>query len=117
MIDNIIVGKHEANIGISDISDHLPLIFKSYQPKLYKKQPLSLTTRAINEQKCENLHDKSANDAYTGFQLKVQEILDTEAPIKTIRIKPSNILQEPWMSPGLLKSVKKQKVLYKKNHY
>ena len=127
LIDNIIVGKQEANIGISDISDHLPLIFKSYQPKLYKKQPLSLTTRAINEQKCEmintrlqdidwnkNLHDKSANDAYTCFQLKVQEILDTEAPIKTIRIKPSNILQEPWMSPGLLKSVKKQKVLYKK---
>ena len=41
LIDNIIVGKQfhdfEANIGISDISDHLPLILKSYQPKLYKR--------------------------------------------------------------------------------
>ena len=57
LIDNIIVGKqfydYEANIGISDISDHLPLILKSYQPKLYKKQPLTITTRAINDQKCE----------------------------------------------------------------
>ena len=34
LIDNIIVGKqfhdYEANIGISDIRDHLPLILKSY---------------------------------------------------------------------------------------
>ena len=48
LIDNIIVGKqfhdYEANIGISDINDHLPLILKSYQPKLYKKQPLYITS-------------------------------------------------------------------------
>ena len=57
LIDNIIVGKqfynYEANIRISDISDHLPLILKSYQPKLYKKQPLTITTRVISDQKCE----------------------------------------------------------------
>ena len=43
LIDNIIVGKqfqeYEANIGISDISDHLPLVLKSFQPTLYKKKP------------------------------------------------------------------------------
>ena len=61
-----------------------------------------------------NLHEKSVNDAYSYFQGKVQEILDQEAPIKTIRIKPNNILKEPWMTPGLLKSVTKQKVFYKK---
>ena len=41
LIDNIIVRRqfqeYEANIGISDISDHLPLVFKSFQPTLYKK--------------------------------------------------------------------------------
>ena len=41
LIDNIIVGRqfqeYEANIGISDISDHLPLVMKSPQPALYKK--------------------------------------------------------------------------------
>ena len=65
LIDNIIVGKqfheYEANIGISDISDHLPLILKSYQPKLYQKQPLTITTRAINEQKCEAINSKLQN--------------------------------------------------------
>ena len=44
----------------------------------------------------------------------MQEILDTETAIKTIKIKPSKVLKEPWMSPGLLRSIKKQKLLYKK---
>ena len=131
LIDNIIVGKqfhnYEANIGISDISDHLPLILKSHQPKLYKKQPLTITTRDINEKKCgaistklqnidwdNELHSKSANEAYNCFHTKMQEILDTETPIKTIKIKPSKVLKEPWMNPGLLRSIKKQKLLYKK---
>ena len=131
LIDNIIVGKqfhdYEANIEISDISHHLPLILKSYQPELYKKQPLTITTRAINEQKCEaintklqnidwdiELNSKSANEAYTSFHTKMQEILNAETPIKAIKVKPSKVLKEVWMSPGLLRSIKKQKQLYKK---
>ena len=131
LIDNIIVGKQfhnfEANIGISDISDHLSLILKSYQPKLYKRHPLSLITRDINEQKCEvinsrlqdidwnvELLDKSANEAYSWFQERIQEILDNEVPVKTVKVKPNKILTEPWMSPGLLKCTKKQKRLYRK---
>ena len=62
LIDNIIVGKQfqdfEANIGISDISDHLPLILKSYQPKLYKKHPQTLTIRDIYEQKCDVINSR-----------------------------------------------------------
>ena len=89
LIDNIIVGKQfhnfEANIGISDISDHLPLILKSNQPKLYKKQPLLITTRDINEAKCNNINSrleeinwtlnldgKSVNDAYTYLQTSIK---------------------------------------------
>ena len=92
-----------------------------------KKQPLTITTRAINEEKCDaintrlhnidwdnELHSKSANEAYTCFHTKMQEILNTESPIKTIKIKPNKVLKEPWMSPGLLRSIKKQKQLYKK---
>ena len=132
LIDNIIVGKQfhnfEANIGISDISDYLPLILKSYQPKLYKKQPLLITTRAINEAKCNNINSrldeinwtlnldgKSVNDAYTYLQAIIMEILDQESPIQTIRIKSNKILKEPWMTPGLLRSVKKQKTYYRKS--
>ena len=60
------------------------------------------------------LLDKSVNEAYTCFHMKVQEILDAEVPVKTIKVKPNKILNEPWMSPGLLRSIKKQKYLYRK---
>ena len=86
-----------------------------------------MTTRTIDQNKCNNinnklhevdwnglLHDKCANEAYICFQTKARNILDTEAPTKTLRIQPSRILREPWMSPGLLKCIQKQKSLYKK---
>ena len=60
------------------------------------------------------MHDKSASEAYQYFQAEVKNVLDTEAPVKTVKIKPSSILREPWMSPGLLMCTKKQKLLYKK---
>ena len=59
LLDNIIVGKQfhnfVANIAISDISDHLPTIMNSYQPNLYKKQPLSMTTRVFNDEACSSI--------------------------------------------------------------
>ena len=130
LIDNIIVGRqfqeYESNIGISDISDHLPLVMKSPQPTLYKKMTLSLATRSMDTSKCNKIHnrlqevdwkdllqDKDANESYICFQTEFKSILDTEAPTKTIKIQPKRILKEPWMSPGLLKCVQKQKLLFK----
>ena len=131
LLDNIIVGKQfhnfVANIAISDISDHLPTIINSHQPSLYKKQPLTMTTRALNETACakiiealnsidwnQQLLNKPVDDAYTSFHTKTQEILDMISPIKQIKIKPSKIMKDPWMSPGLLKCVQKQKSLYRR---
>ena len=58
--------------------------------------------------------NKTADEAYTCFHTKMQEILNTETPIKTIKVKPSKILKEAWMSPGLQRCIRKQKQLYKK---
>ena len=87
LLDNIIVGKQfhnfVANIAISDISDHLPVVLKSYQPNLYKKQALTMTTRVVNDEACQNitesflnwnwkhcLEDKLSNEAYSCFHKK-----------------------------------------------
>ena len=132
LLDNIIVGKdyHNfvANIAISDISDHLPVVMTSYQPKLYKKQPLKITTRVLNDENCHRivesikqldwaqlLEDKSTNEAYACFHQKTQETLDEICPVKQIKIRPSKILRDPWMTPGLLKCNQKQKTLYKRH--
>ena len=132
LLDNIIVGKQfhnfAANIAISDMSDHLPVVMTSHQPTLYKKQPLTLTTRILNEEACNKIVDslntinwteclrtKTVDDAYDCFHNKTQEILNTVSPVKQIRIKPSKILKDPWMTSGLLKCSQKQKLLYKRH--
>ena len=87
---------------------------------------LTLETRSIDSSKCNKIHnrlqevdwknllqDKDANESYICFQNKFKSVLDTEAPVKTIKIQPKRILREPWMNPGLLKCVQKQKLLYK----
>ena len=132
LLDNIIVGKQfhnfAANIAISDISDHLPVVMTSHQPTLYKKQPLTLITRTLNEEACKKIKEsldninwtqclrtKTADDAYVCFHNKTQEILNTISPVKQTKIKPSKILNDPWMTPGLLKCSQKQKLLYKRH--
>ena len=61
------------------------------------------------------LNSKSADEAYTCFHMKVQEILDVEVPVKTIKVKPSKVLKEAWMSPGLLRSIKETEISMQKN--
>ena len=132
LLDNIIVGRtfhnYTANIAISDISDHLPIVMSSYQPKMYRKQPLTITSRVLDESACtkitnalnqidwdQHLSGHNTNTAYTCFHTKVQEVINDISPVKTIKIKPSKILKDPWMTPGLLKCVQKQKTLYKRH--
>ena len=132
LLDNIIVGKQfhnfVANIAISDISDHLPIVLNSHQPNLYKKQALIMTTRELNEEACDSiveslknwdwmhcLEDKSTNEAYACFHQKTQELLDNICPLKEIKIRPSKILRDPWMIPGLLKCNQKKRLLYKRH--
>ena len=132
LLDNIIVGSSfhnfTANIAISDISDHLPTLMSSYQPKMYKKQPLSITSRTLDESACGKIKSEldevnwdqylaghNSNTSYSCFHNKVQEVIDKISPVKTIKIKPNKILKDPWMTAGLLKCISKQKSLYKKS--
>ena len=132
LLDNIIVGKYfhnfTANIAICDISDHLPIVMNSHQPSLYKKKPLTMTTRVLNEEACrsitdilqrvnwtENLESKTAEESYSCFHKEVQSTLDKISPLKQIRIRPSKIIKDPWMTPGLQRCSQKQRLLYKKH--
>ena len=112
LLDNLIVGKQfhnfVANIAISDISDHLPVVLNSHQPNLYKKQALTMTTRVINDEACHKiieslqnwdwnhcLKDKTTNEAFACFHQKTQEVLDNICPLKEIKIRPSKISERP----------------------
>ena len=132
LLDNIIVGKYfhnfTANIAISDISDHLPVVMNSYQPNLYKKKPLTMTTRVLNEEACRSIieilqsinwpqyiESKTAEESYSCFHKEVQSTLDRISPLKQIKIRPSKIIKDPWMTSGLQRCTQKQRLLYKKH--
>ena len=129
LIDNIIVGKNfytfqNTQIWIDDISDHLPILITIPNIDIYKKIPTKVTTRAINDQKIKqikeelneqdwtNLQTMDLNDAYELFQQTLQTVLDKIAPIKTFTISGKKKIKEEWMTPGILKSLKRQKLLY-----
>ena len=57
----------------------------------------------------------SINDAYNNFTTKLTEILDQQAPVKTIKIRHKSIINESWMTSGLMKSSRTRNKLYKKS--
>ena len=131
LIDNIFIGKkyqgtYNSNIGISDISDHLPLILNIDKLNPYKEIAKNITSRkldtdkmnTLNERiKAENweelLYNKNTNESFTIFHNTIQKPLNDIAPIKTVRIPPKRIIKDEWMTPGLLKCIQKQRNLYK----
>ena len=131
LIDNIFIGRkyqggYTSNIGISDISDHLPLLLNIQNLNPYKKSVKQITTRKLDAEKMkqindrmkaenweELLHHKNTNESFTIFHNTLHKHIDDIAPIKTFKIPPNRILKDDWMTPGLLKCTQKQKKLYK----
>ena len=131
LIDNIFIGKkyqggYSSNIGISDISDHSPLILNINNLNPYKKIAKNITTRKLDTEKMnllndrikaekreQRLHSKNTNESFTIFHTTIQKHLNDIAPIKTVIIPPKRIIKDDWMTPGLLKCTQKQRTLYK----
>ena len=129
LIDNFIVGKNyykfqNSQIWIDDISDHLPTVLTIPNVDTYKRIPTKVITRAINDQKILQIKEElnkqdwtelqtmNLNEAYQTFQQTVQNALDKIAPIKTVTISGKRKIKEEWMTPGIIKSLKRQKMLY-----
>ena len=132
LIDNILIGKayqtdFQSSIVVDDISDHFPLIMKTDKPILYKGRNKEVTTRGINPAKCEEinqvinsydwktlLRDKDTNEAFNLFHGTLQATLDIICPVHTIKLTKNKIRKEPWLTSGLQRCIRKQKLLYRK---
>ena len=60
------------------------------------------------------LTERDTNDAFNVFHDILQNTLDTICPIHTVKLSKKNIIREPWLTKGLLKCSKKQKLLYQR---
>ena len=62
MIGKKYEGEYSTNIGISDISDHLPLILNIDNINPYKKAARNITTRTLDSKNMELLNERIMNE-------------------------------------------------------
>ena len=129
LIDNVFsntVNRHVASgIIYSDLSDHLPIFLIVKGPerqKNYHESPVfrKMTQENIQKLQCdiekeswENIlscHD--VNEAYRLFLEKILYYLDKNIP-KENSNNNSKKPRNPWITPGILRSIKKRNKLYK----
>ena len=130
LIDNIFTNSFnkDNNSGVFtyDVTDHLPIFLISSQlkvnnvkkpiKKLYRKED-SNTISALNEDLAnENWHDileeNDVNKAYEYFINKLTHYYDKNVPLVQSK-QHKNKIRNPWITLGILRSIKKRNKLYK----
>ena len=133
LIDNIMVShnlcsRYVSNILIDDLSDHLPSVCIIRDANLSRKMPITINSRDTRRQNLEalkrSLRDVNWHDLNGAGDVNIRaghlnEILakkiDHFVPIRSHTVKYKNIRREPWVSVGILHSIKYSKKLYAKS--
>ena len=117
----------DSGLLFSDISDHLP-VFSILSNKLdcvssnnkwitYREKTTANVEKFRSElEHCDwerALDNVDASDAYKIFLQKFTSLYNNCFPVKRTRLNNST-LKKPWITKGLLKSIKKKNALYKR---
>ena len=108
LIDNIYISYNlqcsfDSLILINDISDHLPTVALLKQTKMIDKTPIEYTSRKLNDDKIKNINNRlnhkdwngilNSDDVNINFNTMctiLEETMDLEAPLQTVRISSKN---------------------------
>ena len=133
LIDNIIMDygngiKSRSGIIVDNTSDHLPCFAIVPDINPCRKEALKITSRDIHQKNIEALKLKlsdpamlspsltgSLDEKFDTFHQKLQEMIDHFLPLETRVISKSAVRRESWVTPGLLISIKKCKLLYRRH--
>ena len=131
LIDNIMASpilqcNYTPYILVDDISDHRPLMVKfRNQNKMLKGletiKHRKLDTLAIekinHDMASENwaltLADLDTNNSFSVFHQKLFSSIDQHAPEKTLKVGRNSMIRDPWITNGIIKSLRHQKQIYK----
>ena len=132
LIDNIYISSNlqcpfDSLILIDDISDHLPTVALLKQTKMIDKTPIEYKSRKLNDDKIKNINNRlnykdwngilNSHNVNTNFNTMctvLEETMDLEAPLQTVRISSKRWFQEPWLTTGIETASRKKCALYKK---
>ena len=119
LIDNIFVMEalhrnFESMTLIDDMSDHLPILAMLKQTRLLNTGSVTFESRCLNDNKLKAVSNKlihidwigvltgtTSDEKFNQFSETVERVLDTMAPIKTVRILAKRQFVEPWIMRGL----------------
>ena len=132
LIDNMFVSariydSHTSGILLDDISDHLPCLLSVTSCKLKKKECTVITSRKITPKTlssmkekisaidfCDMVTNNSIDTAFDKLHENMLNIIDSVAPYESFFPGKCSYRKESWLPASLLKSIKKQKMLYKR---
>ena len=135
LIDNIFISSssYELTAGniVSSISDHLPQFvllnnagsLSNNQPHIYRydwsnfdRENLILDYLNIDWDELLKLQDGNINNSYNVFHTTFSELIDKHVPLKKLTRKQVKTLSKPWITPGIIKSIKLRDSLFKSFH-
>ena len=123
LIDNIFINTYDKPIHsrnfINKISDHMPnfVIVRDIFEKLKTKKIKIRDMKNFDDEKY-YIHDleeiknidlmkyENVNNMYSAFHDKYVEIIDKNAPYKTLSKKESKLKLKPWITKSILQSIK-----------
>ena len=134
LIDNIYSNDPHFAEGVSgnftfSISDHLAQFlimprkdnrlpkkhnFQRRNLKNYDKAQLVADVIDINWPEVLSIERGDAQHSYEMFNKKMNEILDTHVPLKKLNKKELRLQAKPWITPGIVKSIKRRDKLLRK---
>lgn len=130
LVDNIFVNTFDDPVAgniLEQISyDHLPNfvilnhVHKKKEKNIMKRNKKNFDAIKFNEELLDNdlllklLNAKNTDEASNIFLSKYCKLLDVHAPLRKMTKKEIKLKQNPWMTQGLLKSISKKRLLFKK---
>ena len=109
------------------MSDHLPSVCILHSIQCPRKAPVAIFSRDTRKKNLDNLmyelsttdwsnvvRSDDVNDNMDRLHDYVQQCLNKHVPEREFVVKGDNVRREKWVTPGLLKSIKHCKLLYRK---
>ena len=130
LIDNILISRslqksYDSFVLIEDISDHFACLVILKDQNKSTKGPRYMKTRNLDDHKIndivsclqdnkwmETLSELDANKGFDIFHLLLIETIDKIAPETEIKLSKGRTAKDPWITKGILNSIRKQKKLY-----
>ena len=130
LIDNIFrnsVSSHKNGLIINDLSDHLPIFSVNCDLNLPKTNTNLTFTRNFSDKNISKFRDllsnvkwtdinshSDPNKAYNDFFNRYSNLYNSCFPLRPVKGQASRFLKTPWITPALLKSIRKKNLMYKK---